>query len=216
MDILEKLFGSSARVKIMRLFLFNTDEVYDIDEVVSRVRVSKINTRKELVVLEKIGMLRKVSFTKDVEQKRGKKVKVVKKKVIGYEIHSNFIYLSALQNLLINMMPLNTNHILKKLSTMGRMKLILVSGVFIQEWENTRVDILIVGDKLKIPAIELLVRTLEAEIGKEIRYAIFETHDFQYRVGVCDKLVRDILEYPHQKLIDKIDIEIPRERSTME
>ncbi|PCI29107.1 hypothetical protein COB55_02855 [Candidatus Wolfebacteria bacterium] len=216
MDILEKLFGSSARVKIMRLFLFNTDEVYDIDEVVSRVRVSKINTRKELVVLEKIGMLRKVSFTKDVEQKRGKKVKTVKKKVTGYEINSNFIYLSALQNLLINMMPLNTNHILKKLSTMGRMKLILVSGVFIQEWENTRVDILIVGDKLKIPAIELLVRTLEAEIGKEIRYAIFETHDFQYRVGVCDKLVRDILEYPHQKLIDKIDIEIPRERSTME
>lgn len=216
MDILEKLFGSSARVKVMRLFLFNPDEVYDMDEVISRTRITKAPAKKEVTLLEKVGLIKKLGFTKNVEQRRGKKVRVVKKKVTGYELNADFLYLTALQNLLINMIPLNTTQLLKKLSGMGRMKMVLVSGLFIQEWDHSRVDLLIVGDKLKTPAIESLIRTLESEIGKEIRYALFETHDFQYRVGVCDRLVRDILEYPHQRILDKLDIEIPYEVAPQE
>jgi hypothetical protein len=47
---------------------------------------------------------------------------------------------------------------------------------------------------------------MEAERGKELVYAYLETQDFQYRLGMYDKLIRDILDYPHQVLLDKISI----------
>jgi hypothetical protein len=83
--------------------------------------------------------------------------------------------------------------------------MVIVSGVFIQNTDS-RVDLLIVGDNLKRTAIDRIVKNMEAEIGKELIFASFETSDFHYRLGMYDKLVRDILDYPHQKLLDKIGL----------
>ena len=47
---------------------------------------------------------------------------------------------------------------------------------------------------------------IESEIGKEIAYTIFDTTDFEYRLGIHDRLVRDILDYPHMTLIDKFGL----------
>jgi hypothetical protein len=62
------------------------------------------------------------------------------------------------------------------------------------------VDLLIVGDRMKRGKIEKGIRRLEAEIGAELVYAIFETKEFNYRLNMYDKLVRDILDYPHEVL----------------
>ena len=48
--------------------------------------------------------------------------------------------------------------------------------------------------------------SLEAELGREIRYASFATEDFRYRTGVYDRLLRDVFDYPHRLLIDKIGL----------
>ena len=50
------------------------------------------------------------------------------------------------------------------------------------------------------------VASIEAEIGKELSYSAFDTEDFEYRVGIHDRLVRDILDSPHTVLIDKLGI----------
>ena len=68
------------------------------------------------------------------------------------------------------------------------------------------VDLLVVGDNLRKGTIENIVKTIESEIGREIRYAFFETADFQYRLGIYDKLIRDILDFPHEKILDKLGI----------
>jgi len=79
-------------------------------------------------------------------------------------------------------------------------KFLLVSGIFIKN-KDSRVDLLIVGDKMKRGKIEEGIRKLEAEIGAELVYAIFETKEFIYRLNMYDKLVRDILDYPHEVLL---------------
>ena len=48
------------------------------------------------------------------------------------------------------------------------------------------------------------MKIIESEIGKELRYAYFSTEDFQYRLSMCDKLTRDILDYPHKKILNKL------------
>jgi len=79
----------------------------------------------------------------------------------------------------------------------GRVKFLAVSGIFIKN-KDSRVDLLIVGDKLKKNKIEEGVKKLEAEIGMELVYAVFETKEFVYRLSMYDKLVRDILDFPHE------------------
>ncbi len=85
------------------------------------------------------------------------------------------------------------------------MKLVIISGIFIQNPES-RIDLLVVGDHLKKGVIDSAIKTIESEIGSEIRYAVFETADFMYRYGLYDKLVRDILDFPHEKISNKLGV----------
>ena len=83
----------------------------------------------------------------------------------------------------------------------------IAAGVFIQNWDS-RVDLLIVGEELNLHKIESIIRNIESDIGKEISYSAFETQDFEYRMGIHDRLVRDILDYPHVTLLDRLGIEV--------
>ncbi len=103
------------------------------------------------------------------------------------------------------MTSFTSNSIMKRLSGVGKLKFVLVSGVFIQDFDS-RVDILVVGDRIKSSALERAIRILESEVGKELRYAFFETNDFTYRLNIYDRLVRDIIDHPHQKIINKIGL----------
>ena len=204
-DILGKLFGSSSIVKIMRLFLFNPDMPHDTDDISRKVKVSKPSIRREILDLEKAGLIKKRSYFKKVEIGRGKKRKLKSKKTQGYILNKDFHYLSAIQNLLIKIPPFRSGELEKRFRGAGPVKLLIISGVFIQEWDTT-VDLLIVGDHLNTSSVDRAVSTLESEVGKELTYAIFDTPEFEYRVNVCDKLIRDVLDYPHQKIVNKLGI----------
>ena len=51
---------------------------------------------------------------------------------------------------------------------------------------------------MKKSKIEEEVHKLEAEIGTELVYAVFDTKEFVYRLNMYDKLIRDILDFPHE------------------
>ena len=95
---------------------------------------------------------------------------------------------------------LNKQTISNNFKKVGRVKLIIVSGVFIKN-DDSRVDLLIVGDKMRKRKIEEGICKLEAEIGTELVYAVFDTKEFIYRLNMYDKLIRDILDYPHEVVL---------------
>lgn len=191
METLSKLFGNEAKVKIMRLFLFNEDTAFDVAEISDRVKADISRVRKEVNLLEKIGLIRKKA------NKNSKKT--------GFVLNKQFGYLTPLQNFLINVEPFDQKEIIRKINKIGSIKLIIVAGVFIQEPES-RIDILIVGDNIRNGVLENTIKTLEAEIGKELKYVCFTTEDFKYRIRMFDKLIRDILDYPHRKVLNKLGI----------
>ncbi|MEI6480625.1 MAG: hypothetical protein WCO12_03875 [bacterium] len=200
-EILERLFGSAARVKIIKLFLFNPSEIFDKDTIAERTKSSSSEVRKQITALEKMSLIRGRSFFKEFE----KQGKVVKKRIDGWYVNPDFPLLSALQILLIKTAPLSHGEIVSKLSHVGKLKFVVISGVFIQDFDS-RVDILIVGDTLSKAKIETAIRSMEAEIGRELRYSSFETEDFKYRLDMYDKLVRDILDFNHEIVLDKLTI----------
>ena len=119
---------------------------------------------------------------------------------LDWYFNHSFKYANEFEDLLVRSDSLNRQKLLGHFKNVGRIKLVIVSGVFIKN-RDSRVDLLVVGDKLKLGKIEKGVRKLEAEIGAELVYATFNTKDFVYRLSMYDKLVRDILDYPHEVLV---------------
>lgn len=206
MDTLAKLFGNAAKVKVMKLFIFNPETAFDVKETSSRIKETPSKTRKELSLLEKIGLIKKRVYYKTVIRKvRGKKTEK-KIKTSGWVLNHKCDFLLPLQAFLVKMNHFGSKYISSRLGRSGTIKLIIVAGVFIQEPES-RVDLLIVGDNLKKGVLDNAVKTIEADMGREITYAAFETPEFIYRVGIYDKLVRDILDFPHEKVLDRMGLE---------
>ena len=95
-QILEKLFGSAAKVKIMKLFLFNPDQTFDKVDVAKKTKVTQTNSQKELNSLEAAGLIKKTSFFKTV------KLKTVSKKKRGRVLNNNSQIIDLIKNELNN------------------------------------------------------------------------------------------------------------------
>ena len=214
MEILSKLFGSAGIVKILRLFLFNPTEPYEPKDVVKRTRTDTDVVRSELSMLANVGFLRRRSFYKDKEEpitrrasvsRKKKKTKLKRKRVMGWILNQEFSYLKPLQDLLMSTTSLETDNVTRRLCNAGNLKLVIIAGVFVQHWDS-RLDILIVGDKVKQSQLSHVIKDIESELGREIRYAVFSTQDFKYRLGIYDRLVRDVLDYPHKTVVDRLGL----------
>jgi hypothetical protein len=208
MEILAKLFGNAAKVKLMRLFLFNPETFYSPKEIIKRTQLSSAEIKKDISALMTVGMVRSREITREPAASslsaKSKKKPVVKK-IVAFGLNQKFAYLAALKNLLITASLKADESLVKKLAKSGKLKLLLASGVFLHEWD-TRVDLLIVGDELHMDNLQKAISAIEAEIGKELSYSAFETEDFEYRLGVHDRLIRDILDSPHTILIDRLGL----------
>ena len=205
MEILGKLFGSNAIIRILRLFLFNPGEIFQTHDIVKRTRVASGVVRIEIGMMERIGLVKKKSFYVEVEKKKGKRKIVTKKKVRGFMLDKTFVYLKPLQNFFIETAPINQGDLLRKLRRGGKLKLVIISGFFLHELEN-RVDILIAGDALKRSTLDTVIKNIEAEMGKELKCAVFSTADFRYRFDIRDRLIRDVFDYPHIVLLDSLNL----------
>ena len=96
--------------------------------------------------------------------------------------------------------------ILSRLSSAGKLKLVALSGIFLRVGEPGRVDILIVGEDMNHRKIDRALHAIESEMGKELQYTAMDSREFEYRFGMHDKFLRDIFDYPHEKLINKMGI----------
>lgn len=206
MDTLTAIFGSAVKVKIMRLFLFNDNTTFLIREIVDRTKSPQDQVKKELNILEKAGIIKTRKISKEIQVPKGKIFVSKKFEGIGYFLNTKYPYLDPLKNLLTITSLKVDESLTRRFTNAGKIKLFIVAGVFTQNWDS-RVDLLLVGDDLNITKIENVIRIIESEIGKEIAYSAFETQDFEYRLGIHDRLVRDILDYPHATLLDRLGVE---------
>jgi DNA-binding Lrp family transcriptional regulator len=205
-DPLTILFGSQARVKLLRFFLFNPSMDFTFDEISKRARLVRRTARTEMNSLERAGVIKKKQMYIQLEGKDKKT------RAHGFALNKNFPDLQSLQTFLFETAPLDNKTVLKHLRKAGVLDCVVTSGIFVRNFDQ-RLDVLIAMKKLSKTKIENAVRSLEAEIGIEIRYAAFNSEDLIYRVGMYDKLTRDVFDYPHQILADRISIRDELHRS---
>ncbi|MFM2381365.1 MAG: hypothetical protein RLZZ76_132 [Candidatus Parcubacteria bacterium] len=204
-DPLSILFGSQARVKLLRFFLFNPSKEFTFNEISRRARLVRRTARTEMNALERADVIRKKQsyFAEEGSEK--------KVRALGYSLNRDFENLQSLQTFLFETAPINGKTVLNHLKKVGTIDFLAVAGIFVRDFDQ-RLDVMIAMKKYSPAKVETAIRSLESELGVEIRFAAFESADLKYRIGMYDKLTRDVFDYPHQVVVDKIGIkdELPR------
>lgn len=200
MELLSRLLGGAERVKIMRFFLHHEDAVLSLHDISEKTKSKSTIARKELAALSSIGF---------VERKKGKafvtsgKKPTKVKEIVGFKLNPEFPHNQALKDLLFDFQLLDKKELAQRFKTVGRIKLFIVAGVFIGD-DKSRLDILIVGEAIKRPKAEKVLDNLSAELGRDVVYSIMDVEEYEYRYKMYDRFVRDVLDMPHEKVVDKL------------
>ena len=125
-----------------------------------------------------------------------------------YILNPDFGSFCELRDLVLKSLPAEKDDMIERINRLGKIKLAVISGIFINK-ENLDpliADLLIVGDYIDSRKLRSFLKSLEAEVGKEVKYSVMDKEEFQYRLAMFDRFVRVILEAPHEKLINKLGI----------
>ncbi len=184
-NILEKLFGSSAKVRLLRLFMVNPDAVYDAKEITKRIGLAPKSFSRDLRVLVNIGY--------------------VKRSARGFALVKSFLYLSEVAQLLASAAPRAREKLLARMKGAGKINLVVIAGRLVNDTTRTA-DVFIVGDNLKKVRVEQTLKSLEGDIGSELLYATMPTAEFQYRYGLFDRFLKELFDNPHEIIFNKLGI----------
>lgn len=128
-----------------------------------------------------------------------------------FSLNPEFEFFNELRSLILKSSPAEKDKMIKRIMGLGRVKMAVISGVFLSNKEtvdiyDSNIDLFIVGDDINRKKLNSLLKSLEAEVGKEIKFGIMEKDEFEYRYGMFDRFVRVLLEKPHEKLINKLNL----------
>jgi Fic family protein len=70
---LAELFGSSARVRILKFFLNNPEEKPNLADIIKKTRVSQPQCKRELNKLIRLGLLKTTTYAKEKTGQASKK-----------------------------------------------------------------------------------------------------------------------------------------------
>lgn len=182
----------------------NPEERFRLDVIARRSQVTRPKVRAELQKFIKLGLIQELVMQEEIiSPRRDKKPRV--RKIRVYIAKQSFPFLNELRDLFVKASVAPRAKIFRQIKGIGKIKLAVISGVFIHN-ESSRTDLLLVGDAIQKRKLDRFLADTESELGKAIHHTVMETDEFQYRMDMYDRFLRDILEYPHEKLINKFNI----------
>ncbi|OGN27732.1 MAG: hypothetical protein A2941_02540 [Candidatus Yanofskybacteria bacterium RIFCSPLOWO2_01_FULL_49_17] len=128
-----------------------------------------------------------------------------------YSLNPNFEFFAELRGLMLKSSPQEKEKMTQKISNLGRVRLALISGIFLNDSDTTSqyespADLFIVGDDIDRKRLRNFLINLEAEVGSEVKLTIMDKEEFTYRYSMFDRFVRVLLEGPHEKIINKLGL----------
>ena len=161
---------------------------------ISRAIDENLNSvRRELDNLEKLGL---ISIIETFRQAQGKKQ--INK---YYQVNQNFVLYEDLRKLFLKSKLLIERTLAQKLNELGNVKLLILSGFFVDD-NDAKTDLLIVGQINKIK-LKNLISKISSQVDNEIRYTYMTVKEFNFRNGMTDKFLFEVLEGKKIVVVDK-------------
>ncbi len=189
--MLEQLFGSRTRTKILRLFFTKSNGRFFVREITRFINERINSVRVELDNLQKIGLIK----SELVDNKK------------YYFLNPKFILINELKELIIKSRFLIEKSYIDKFKKLTGIKYLALTGYFIDSKDETLTDVLIVGSISK-EKIEKIISDMSDEFMIELNYTIMTKSEFEYRKNMTDKFLYNILKNKKIVVIDKLSIDI--------
>lgn len=182
--MLEELFVSRVRVKILQLFLTSPDSLLHVREIVRRVSEEINAVRRELARMEKFGMVTS-------EWRANRRL---------YRFRKDYVFFKELLGLVSKSTGLG-GEIVKNKNKLGKVKYAFISSRFLRGLETGgNVDVLVVG-QIVLPELQAIISNAQLKRDTEINYSYMDEPEFKFRVRRRDPFILGVLVQPKIMLI---------------
>jgi len=193
--MIDALFGSKTRVKLLNLFLNNPGRAFYVREITREVGEQINSVRRELANLIGVGIVR----SETVSNK------------LYYEVDTANQFYEPLRAMFANAkavandVKVSASAWAKKFRAIGDVRAVIFAGKLVYGSDST-VDVLIAGDNVSSIKLKNLVKTLERDSGGSLAYTAMTFNDFYYRISVRDQFISDILTAKHEVVLDEENV----------
>jgi len=197
--MIDKLFGSKTRVKLLHLFMNHPGQSFYVREITRLIDEQINSVRRELSNMLEVGVI-----TSDNADNK-----------LYYQVNQRYEFYTALRAIFAaapiraeeatpkNADGVNEQHV-AIINEIPSVRLALFSGVLIKG-SMSPVDILLVGTlpAAKVKAAMAMIEKLE---GREINYTVIPYDEFYYRLSVRDRFITEVLAGKHSVAVDKDNV----------
>lgn len=191
--MIEQLFGSKTRVKLLQMFYSNPNRSFYVREITRKIDEQINSVRRELSNLLSIGII-----VSDTTNNR-----------LYYEVNQKYEFYSPLAEIFggdrpaLAAAPSGSDSGDNDLKSIGNVEIAIYTGQFTRD-ETPGVDVFLVGDINKT-ALGRFMTELETKEGKELRYTQMSMSNFLYRRQINDRFIANILAAKKQVVVDRHD-----------
>lgn len=190
--MIDALFGSKTRVKLLHLFLNNPGKAFYVREITRLIDEQINSVRRELSNMLEIGII----TSQNTDNK------------LYYEVNQRYEHYVPLRAIFadqkVTSVASDTKSTdaawQKQIKALAGIRVAIAAGVLVPGSASS-VDLLLVGD-LVPKKVKTLIAALENAQGRELTYSILKYDDFYYRLSVRDKFITSILSGKHLVVVD--------------
>lgn len=192
--MIDALFGSKTRVKLLHLFLNNPNRAFYVREITRKIDEQINSVRRELANMLSIGIIQ--SDSNDNK--------------LYYEVNQKYAYYAPLRQIFADSKlesaaaTAGANEWSQRFKALGDVRIALLSGGFVKN-SLSSVDILLVGS-LNKNQVKKFIKELESDEGRPLNFTVMPYDDFYYRMSVKDRFITEILNGKFTVLLDTENI----------
>jgi len=189
--MIDALFGSKTRVKLLHLFLNNPGRAFYVREITRKIDEQINSVRRELANMLSIGIIKSENSNNR----------------LYYEISQDYAYFEPLRQIFADSGATGAvgtseggNDWAKRFKPLGDIRVVIFAGKLIHG-SDSDVDVLIAGTTNKTQ-VKKFIRELEEEEKKSLNYTVMDYQDFYYRLSIKDRFVTTLLSSKHTVIAD--------------
>ena len=190
--MIDTLFGSKTRVKLLYLFFNNPSRAFYVREITRRVDEQINSVRRELANMLSVGVIKSDSGDHK----------------LYYEVDQNYPHYEPLKQIFGGKNPTtkvsaeadNTTQWEKLTRKIIGAKVVILSGGFVRG-SRSKIDVLIAGSPPKLQ-VKKFIHELEEDEHRPLHYTVIPYDDFYYRMSIKDRFISEVLDGRHRIILD--------------
>jgi predicted transcriptional regulator len=192
--MIDALFGSKTRVKLLHLFLNNPGKAFYVREITRLIDEQINSVRRELSNMLEVGIITSDSADNKLYYEVNQR----------YEYYVPFRAIFADEHIEAAVSGTKDSEWTDLVRDLHGLRLAVAAGILVKG-SSSAVDLLLVGD-LSSAKVKNIIKQIEKIEARELNYSVLTYDEFYYRLSVRDRFITEILNGKYAVLADTDNI----------